>query len=148
MLACKIQVGSWLTRMPFINGTWQRSIKSFFVLVWRLQHGKISPDYLGVISPKTDLIKEDNKKAERYHRKVTLKKTGIYAAASLNKQGSGSCPRHFVLIGVLTLPRLFFPVFFYLFHDLDLIWSSYSLKTSPSIITTAPFSFFNYSFFY
>lgn len=50
-----------------------------------------------------------------------IQKTGIYAAASLNKQGSGSCPTHFVLIGVLTLPRLFFPVFFYLFHDLDLI---------------------------
>lgn len=44
-----------------------------------------------------------------------IQKTGIYAAASLNKQGSGSCPTHFVLIGALTLPRLFFPVFFICF---------------------------------
>lgn len=148
MLACKIQVGSRLTRMPFINGTWQRSIKSFFMLVWRLQHGKISPDYLGVISPKTDLIKEDNKKAERYHRKVTLKKTGIYAAASLNKQGSGSCPRHFVLIGVLTLPRLFFPVFFICFTILISFDRHTHLKQVHQSLRRHLFPFLMTVFFY
>lgn len=50
MYACKMQVWSCLTRMPFINSTWQCSVKPFFMFICLKNAGqKISPNYLKYI---------------------------------------------------------------------------------------------------